>query len=127
MGIQVVGPDIEYIDKAIRALLNTKDKGPQHEAKLLQRFPNGKVGGKEHSILVFLTAVRSQHKPQAIELGRKLVVNGHADAECYQALVTLLVEDMKITLAEDIVAKAVRQYPDLRKTLYDILEKGGPS
>lgn len=125
LGIQVVGPDVEYIDKAIRALLNTKDKGPQHAAKLLQRFPNAKVGGKEHSALVFLTAVRSQHKPQAIELGRKLVVNGHADAECYQALVVLLVEDKKQTLAEDVVAKAVREYPALRKTLYDILEKGG--
>lgn len=125
MGIQVVGPDVEYIDKAIRALLNTKEKGPQYAAKLLQRFPNGKIGGREHCALVFLTAVRSQYKPQAIELGRKLVVNGYADAECYEALVNLLVEDKKVTLAEDVVEKAVRQYPNLRKTLYDILEKGG--
>lgn len=125
LGIQVVGADVEYIDKAIRALLNTKDKGPQHAAKLMQRFPNVKIGGKEHSRLIFLTALKSQHRPQAIEIGRKLVINGFADAECYQGLVQLLVEDKKQTLAEDIVSKAVRDYPALRKTLYDILEKGG--
>lgn len=125
LGMQVVGADVEYVDKAIRALLNTKEKGPQHAAKLMQRFPNVKLGGKEHSVLIFLMAVKSQHRPQAIELGRKLVINGYADPECYQALVKLLVEDKKQTLAEDVAAKAVREYPALRKTLYDLLETGG--
>jgi DNA-binding response OmpR family regulator len=125
LGVQVMGPEVEYIDKAIRALLNTKERGPHLAAKLLQRFPNAKIGGKEHSALVFLTAVKSQHKSEAFELGRKLVTNGYADGECYEALVKLLVEDGKHTLAEDVVAKAVRDYPALRKTLYDVLEKGG--
>ncbi|HEY8269409.1 MAG TPA: hypothetical protein VIG33_00860, partial [Pseudobdellovibrionaceae bacterium] len=46
----------------------------------------------------------------------------YADAECYHSLVKILVEDNKLTLAEDITAKAVRDYPHLRKDLYELLE-----
>ncbi|MGZ3744296.1 MAG: hypothetical protein ACXWRA_10675, partial [Pseudobdellovibrionaceae bacterium] len=65
---------------------------------------------------------------QVIEQGRHLVNKGFADLESYQALVKLLVEEKKFTLAEDITAKAVRDYPELRKELYELLEsKDSPS
>ncbi len=123
LGVQVLGPDTEFIDKTVRALLSVKGKGPQFAVKLLQRFPNAKVGSKEHSALAFLASTKVQARHQAIELGRKLVANGYADAECYQAFLEILVEDNKITLAEDITAKAVRDFPNLRTTFYGILEK----
>lgn len=123
LGIQVVGPDTEYIDKAVRALLKTKDKGPQHAVKLLQRFPKGKVGDKEHSALMFLVSVKTQTRNQAMDLGRKLLVNNFADAECYQTYLRLLVEDGKLTAAEDVAAKASRDFPGLRKSFYEMLEK----
>lgn len=124
MGIQVLGPDVDYIDKAVRALLNTSDKGSQFALRLLQRFPKAKIGEKSHSVLVFLTAAKTVSRSQAIDLGRKLVVNKYADADCYLAFLKLLVEDKRFTLAEDVVEKAVREYPALRKKFYDILEKG---
>jgi DNA-binding response OmpR family regulator len=122
LGIQVIGPDMDYIDRATRALLKAKDRGHLHAVKLLQRTPNAKVGGKEHSALSFLTNLKTQTTTQAIEQGRRLVANGYADADCYQSLIKILVADDKITLAEDITAKAVRDYPSLRKALYDLLE-----
>jgi DNA-binding response OmpR family regulator len=125
LGIQVVGPNIEYIDKTVRALLNINGKGPQFACKLLQRFPNAKVGEKEHSALVFLTSAKTQTRTEAIKLGRRLVVNGHADAECYRVFLEILVADNQITLAEDVMAKAVRDYPNLRKTFNEIFEKAG--
>ncbi|WP_413287663.1 response regulator [Bdellovibrio sp. HCB337] len=122
LGVQVLGPEVEYIDKAVRALLKTKDKGPQHAQKILQRFPKGQVGSKEHSSLVFLISTRTQTRAQAIELGRKLLINNYADAECYQTYLQLLIADSKITTAEDVAAKASRDFPALRKTFYDLLE-----
>ncbi|MGZ3796138.1 MAG: hypothetical protein ACXVB1_07235, partial [Pseudobdellovibrionaceae bacterium] len=128
LGVQVLGPDADYIDKAIRVLLKVKDKGQPHATKLLQRFPNSKLGGKEHTILSFLTHLKTQPVSQVIEQGRHLVNKGFADLESYQALVKLLVEEKKFTLAEDITAKAVRDYPELRKELYELLEsKDSPS
>lgn len=125
LGIQVLGPDMDYIEKAIRALLQIQDKGQPYAAKLLQRFPTTKNGGKEHSVLSFLTHLKTQPTNQVIEQGRRLVAKGFADAECFSALIKVLVEENKVTLAEDITAKAVREYPDLRKNFYELLENKG--
>jgi len=127
LGIQVLGADVEYIDKSVRALLAVGGKGAQLAVKLLQRFPKGKIGEKEHSALVFLTAAKTQTRQQVIDLGRKLVINKHADAECYQTFLKLLVEDGKMTLAEDTAAKAIRDFPQLRATFNAILEKRAAS
>lgn len=123
LGTQVLGPDVEYISKAVRALLKAPGKGPPLAVRLLQRFPKAKVGEKDHSQLVFLISLATQTRSQVIELGRRLVASNFADSECYQAFFKLLLEDGKVTLAEDVAAKAVREFPELRKNFYEMIDK----
>jgi len=47
--------------------------------------------------------------------------SGHADEETYQALVQVYVDNRRETLAESVIAQAVKQYPDLRNKLFQIL------
>jgi hypothetical protein len=60
-------------------------------------------------------------KEQLIEKGRKLVLAGHGTAEIFQSLVLLMVTYGRLTLAETVIGAAVRDYPELRPTLYGIL------
>ena len=46
--------------------------------------------------------------------------SGHADAETYVALVQVYVDNGRGTLAETVIAQAVKQFPDLRNKLYQI-------
>ena len=121
LGLQVIGPDIEYIDKCIRVLLKINKDCSSEALRLLQRFPGKEIGLKAHSILNFLINLKAKPSHQNIEQGRKLVASGYADVESYQALIKLLVIEGKIVLAEDIAEKAVRDFPSLRQTFYDLL------
>ena len=121
-GVQVAGADISYIDKVARSLLQIKPHGYAYAAKFIQKFPAEEIGGKAHSALSFLVDQHLKPTQQIIEQGRKLVSRGYADAECYRQLTRILVNDQKITLAEDIIEKAVRDYPELRQDLYGLLE-----
>ncbi len=123
MGIQVVGPDSAYLTKVIKALLKTDVQGCKQASRLLQQYPTNQVGSKEFDSLNFLVNSKLLTIPQIIEHGRKLVANSRMDSECYEVFVRILLEDKKVVLAEDIMAKAVRDYPEARSRLNDLYQK----
>jgi tetratricopeptide (TPR) repeat protein len=123
LGIQVIGPDPEYLTKVVKVLLKTDATGIRHASRLLQQFPNTQIGTKAYESLQFLVQSKLVPVSELIERGRKLSANGRLDAECYEVFVKILLESRKITLAEDITAKALREYPELRPTLTELYEK----
>ncbi|MGE5085637.1 MAG: response regulator [Bacillota bacterium] len=124
MGIQVVGPDIEYITKIVKVLLKTDSNGHRQAARILNLFPNLKVGSREFNILQFQVNAKLLPTSQIIEQGRKLAASRQLDEECYVEFIKILIADNKIVLAEDIAGKALREYPGLRETVNGILKMG---
>ena len=124
MGVSVAGPDVAYIDSVIRELL--KLGAARLALGFLSKFPRDQFGLKSYSQLGFLIDQYLLPRQEVIERGRKLVAQGYADSESYRCLVRILLEEDRKTLAEDVVTKAVRDFPDLRKELYDLIE-GVPS
>ncbi len=123
LGINVVGADPQYIDKVIRELLKMKSSGAHAASGIIAKFPSQDIGGKVHSALSFLVDQYLRPRHQVIEQGRKLVGQGYADKDCYVTLVRLLTDDEKVVLAEDVAAKAVKDFPDIRGELYEMIEK----
>ena len=122
LGIQVVGPDIEYLTKIVKVLLKTDSAGHRQAARILNLFPNLKVGSREFNILQFQVNAKLLPVAQVIEQGRKFVANRQFDEECYAEFIKILIADNKIVLAEDIAGKALREYPTMRETLNKLLE-----
>ncbi|MBO9665892.1 MAG: response regulator [Bdellovibrio sp.] len=123
LGIKVIGPDPEYLTKVIKVLLKTDAMGHRHASKILQQFPNTQIGTKAFENLQFLVQCKILPVGDLIDRGRKLAANKRLDAESYEVFVNILLENRKITLAEDITAKALKEYPEMRDTLSMIYEK----
>ena len=122
MGVSVVGPDIPYLENIIRELL--KVNAAEMAKNYLTLFPGVEFGKKIHSQMSFLIDLLTVgSRDTIIEKGKKLVAQGFADRESYRQLVRYLVDTDKMTLAEDITAKAVRDFPDLREELYSLVTK----
>lgn len=79
-------------------------------------------GSKDHAIYGFLIDRHILPAHEAAERGKKIVAEGHANAEVYRILVKLLVKIGKRTTAEGMIVKAVKVYPELRSELYGLLD-----
>ncbi|HWU44893.1 MAG TPA: response regulator [Bdellovibrio sp.] len=120
MGVAVVGPDVIYLETVIRELL--KVKAADMARNYLSLFPSVEVGKKVYSQMSFLIDIQTVGDADFIvEKGKKLVAQNFADRDSYRQLVQYLVDLNKIVLAEDIAAKAVRDFPELREEVYAMI------
>jgi len=121
MGINVIGPDVPYIEAIIRELI--KVRSPELAAEYLSLYPVLEIGKSSYSQMAFLIDMQSiLDRDELIERGKKLVAHGYADQICYLQFVKFLVDVDKKILAEDMATRAITEFPDLRKELYGIIE-----
>ncbi len=121
MGVNVIGADATYIDMIIRELL--KVRACQQAEAYLKLYPAHEIGQKHYSQGTFLIGLQSRSdRDEIIEIGKKLLTNNFADKECYLQFVKFLVDVNKKTLAEDVTTRAIKEHPELRKELYDMIE-----
>lgn len=120
-GFLSAAKDLGYLEKVISELLKA---GAADEAKaFLNKAPGHFLGTPEHSRLAFKIDAATLHGDQLIERGRKLVLDGHGTPEIFESMVRLTAEAGKVTLAESMIARAVKTNPELRAHLYKILEE----
>lgn len=112
-GLQVIGPDLLYLDKVIRSLASG---GPEMATKgegFLRRFPNRNVGGMEHSVLSYLLGQYRETPAQLIAQGRQLIQKNYLDIDCFRLLIRTLLIQQKDRMAEDYYHKGRAVFPEL--------------
>ncbi|WP_413557947.1 response regulator [Bdellovibrio sp. HCB209] len=111
LGVQVLGPEVEYISKVVKVLLRGDAQAVNQAARFLQQFPSNQVGSKEYENLYFLFNCKTLPLSKVIDQGRKMAANNRMDAESYETFIRLLKNDNKLVLAEDITERYQRAYP----------------
>ena len=88
----------------------------------LSKVHQSQVGSPTYNQLSFQIDVVVLSNDQLLEKGRKLSAAKQCSPEIFKTLVSLAVKMNKITLAETFISQAVPLYPDLRESLYQILQ-----
>lgn len=121
-GVNATGRDFDFIETVIPELL--KYKAVDEAQSLFSKIKQDEMGSARWTRLSYRIDEFVLPVDQLIEKGRKIVMAGEGTPEIFQSLVQRLVEARKLTLAETIVGVAVSSHPELRKTLYQIIESG---
>jgi DNA-binding response OmpR family regulator len=119
MGAVASGKSFDFLNKVINEFI--KIKAPTEAQLFLADISHSERGTPRYCQLSFRVDELVLSKDQLIEQGRKLVLAGHGTPEIFQSLVLLIATCGRLTLAETIISAAVRDYPELRPTLYGIL------
>jgi len=120
MGVMASGRDFAYIEKVINIYLKLK---ATKEAQLFfTKVQPTEVGTSNHNRLGFRIDQFVLNRTQLIDRGRKLVAADEATPEIFVSLVTMLVEENKIPMAESIISKAIVAHPEMRAELYKIIK-----
>lgn len=123
-GAIVAAREFTYLERVITELLQAKAIDAAQD--FLGKAQASTVGTPEHNRLAFKVDLHVLSRSQMIERARKLVQNGEATPDLYKTIVELMVTDGKVTLAESVIARAVQEFPDLRASLFAILESKSP-
>lgn len=125
MGSQVSLRRFHYIEKVTNLLILAKAfKEAEH---FLTKTEAEETNTPSYHRMSFMVA---QHTANAVELmnrGRQLVFAGLANADIYRIVVKLFAQADKQTMAESIIARAVYTNPELRTSLFEVLESNLPS
>lgn len=122
MGMTVRAKDMNYMEQAIDDFLKV---GAAKEAdQIFAKIPSTEVGSAKYCQLRLKVDCQTLTPEKALEEGRKLTKDGHGTPEIFRLMVKLSVKVGKTTLAESFIAQGVKQFPDLRKELYDLLSAG---
>lgn len=122
MGMTVRGREISFVESVVDELIRA-GAYKEADAACAKILPTD-IGSPKHSQLRFKLDYHTVPHDRLIDKGRKLVTDGHANPEIYRLLVTLMSTQGKTTLAESVIAQALREHPTLRKELYEILAAG---
>lgn len=125
MGMSVRGREITYLETVFDELMRA---GAVKEAEtVLNRVLPADVGTRLYNQMRFRMEQKRLPVDQWVERGRRLIQSGESSAEIYRLVVEGLAQMGRQTLAESIIAQAVKEDPELRAPLYAILEgKGDP-
>lgn len=121
MGLTTRAYEMKYMEMVVDELLKA-DAIAEADA-IFQRSPGSSIGSDIHTRIRFKIDQVALEPEQIVERGKKLVLAGQATPEIYKLLVALMSRMGKTTLAESMIAKAVVQYPEIRESLYKILER----
>lgn len=123
-GLLVSSRDMAYLDKVITELLKSGAHDPARH--FLDKAPAHTLGSPEHSRIAFKVDAATLNPEQLVERGRKLIMDGLGTPEIYESVVKLMASAGKLTLAESVIGRALKTNPEMRGTLYKILEDHGP-
>ncbi|WP_413575254.1 response regulator [Bdellovibrio sp. HCB290] len=115
LGIQVVGADVQYITKIVKALLREDIQTASQAARFIQQFPSSQIGSKEYENLHFQFNCRTMPLAKILDQGRRMAAQNRMDEESYQMFISLLTKENKTVLAEDIMAKYQSAFPKQTK------------
>jgi DNA-binding response OmpR family regulator len=120
MGATTDGRSMEYIDLVASEYIKI---GAAEEARaFLAKAPRSELGSARFNQLSFIIDEMTLPKAQVVEKGRKLVAAGQGNPEIFAILVRLLAEQGRTTLAESIIGFAIAKHPELRHSLYQLLD-----
>ncbi|MBL7555208.1 MAG: hypothetical protein JNM24_05240 [Bdellovibrionaceae bacterium] len=116
----VTGRSVETLEKIIEEWLKIEDINTAERFFKLIRGDD--VGSAKHIQLNFKIGVHMITPEAALEMGRKIVVEGNSTPEVTKRVVKLAIDTGKATLAESLIIKGAQAHPEIRKELYDMLE-----
>ena len=120
MGALASQLDPDYLDSVVRELL--KFHLPDQANDLYRKFPRTFQLTDRYLMLGFLIDCQMLDEGGAFDRGRKVLSTiTQGDPDFYREMVRLAAALGKKTTAEDIINKAVTQFPELRKELYSII------
>lgn len=121
MGWSARGRDLVYLESVFDELI--KVEAFQEAEMVLQKVLPADVGSRSYNKMRFLMEQRKLPIAQWTEKGRRMVFEGQGSPEIYRLLVQGFAQMGKPTMAESIIAHAVKEDPAQRTVLYALLEK----
>jgi len=115
------GKDLTLLDKIVHELLKTNQF--QAAQNFLKKANPSDVGTLEFNRITFKIDQATLPADQMLERARKFAFSGEASPEIFEMIVQMMVTAQKTSLAEAVIDRALSQYPDLRTSLYGLLEK----
>lgn len=122
--VGVAGRELGYIEQVVNSFLKV-NAGVDAEAFLLKVLPQD-TETPVYSRLKFKVERTILGPGDLLKAAKVFLDSGHADEETFVALVQVYVDNGRDTLAESVIAQAVKQYPDLRNKLFQILSTMKP-
>lgn len=120
LAANVTGRKVETLEKVIEEYLKIEDI---HTAERFFKLIRGDdIGSAKYIQLNFKIGVNMIAPEAALEMGRKIVIEGNSTPEVTKRVVRLALETGKSTLAESLIIKGAQAHPEIRKELYEMLE-----
>lgn len=120
MGSQASLRRFHYIEKVTNLLILAKAfKEAEH---FLTKTEAEEMNTPSYHRMAFMVAQHTANADELMNRGRQLVFAGLANADVYRIVVRLFAQAGKETMAESIIARAVQMNPELRTSLFEVLE-----
>src|SRR5690606_768369 len=116
----ISGRNLDTLEKIVDELIASKLIG--EAVAFLGKASKSDLGSPAFQKLSFKVDTFTLPANELLERGRKLIMQGYGNREIYTRVVELMVNAGKITLAETVTQKAIQDIPDLKQTLYQIIE-----
>lgn len=116
----IAGRDIGFLKTVVDELLNANARAEAQEF-LAKALPSD-FGTVPYNLIAFKIDEVVMEKGRLLDKARELYLSGNADGEAYKVIVRLFAQNGKTSLAEAAISKAIGAFPDLRSSLYQILE-----
>ncbi len=123
-GVQIAGRRIDYIAEIVSELVSVRAT-PEAQAFLAKVSPSD-VGTPAFHRIAFCVDQLTLTGDQLLNRGREIIYAGNGTPEIFHLVVRSFATAGKATMAESIIGKAVETFPDLRSTLYKLLDENLP-
>ncbi len=123
LGATSVGRNFQFMEKVVDEMI--KASAFTEAQAFAAKVSMSDRGTPAHNRLAFKVDAVTLDKNQVVERGRKLIMTGEGTPEIYELVVRIMAETGKTTLAESVIARAVADHPEMRASLYKILESSG--
>ena len=119
-GVTVAQRDRAYLFKVITTLL----KLDQHEEveKFITLFEPDDRDSMEYRQIEFELMKSQAETPKIVEKGRQLIAEGQASEDVFRTVVKALIEMNKPLMAEEVIFKAGKEFPEMKNELYQIIK-----
>lgn len=120
-GAGVAQRDKSYLFRVTQVLM--KESYFDEAEKFLSMFDPDDRGSAEYLQLDFEVARQTRETHETLEKGKRLIADGKATPTIFKEVVKILIDQNRMTTAEEVIFKAAKSYPDMRAELYSMLDK----
>ncbi len=121
LAANVTGRNVETLEKVIDEWLKVQDINMAE--RFFKMIRGDDVGSTKYIQLNFKIGVNLISADAALEMGRKIIVEGKSTPEMTKKVVKMALDAGKVTLAESLIIKGSQAHPEIRKELYDLLDR----